>query len=35
RAIIRAWRTDYNEYRPHSMLGYRTPAETAELHREN
>ena len=35
RAIIRAWRTDYNEYRPHSMLGYRTPAEAAELHRGN
>ena len=35
RAIIRAWRTDYNEYQPHSMLGYRTPAEAAELHRGN
>ncbi len=22
---IEAWRVDYNEYRPHSSLGYRTP----------
>ena len=32
RAIIRAWRTDYNERRPHSMLGLQTPAEAAEQH---
>ena len=30
RAILRQWRQDYNEYRPHSMLGYKTPAEMAE-----
>ena len=29
RAIIAAWRVDYNERRPHSALGYRTPAEHA------
>ena len=30
RAILRQWRQDYNEQRPHSMLGYKTPAEVAE-----
>ncbi|BAZ94621.1 transposase [Thiohalobacter thiocyanaticus] len=30
RVVIQQWRTDYNEQRPHSMLGYRTPAEAAE-----
>jgi len=30
RAILRQWRHDYNEHRPHSMLGYQTPAEKAE-----
>jgi len=30
RAILRQWRQDYNEHRPHSMLGYQTPAEKAE-----
>jgi len=30
KAVIQQWRTDYNEQRPHSMLGYRTPAEAAE-----
>lgn len=29
RVIINAWRHDYNECRPHSSLGYRTPAEEA------
>jgi len=33
RAIISAWRHDYNEHRPHSALGYRTLAEVAALHR--
>lgn len=33
RAIITAWRRDYNEHRPHSALGYRTPAEFAAAHR--
>lgn len=30
RAIIREWRKDYNECRPHSTLGYKTPAEMAK-----
>ncbi len=30
RAILCEWRQDYNENRPHSMLGYKTPAEVAE-----
>ena len=29
REIIEAWRVDYNTARPHSSLGYRTPAEFA------
>ena len=29
RAKISAWRTEYNEQRPHSSLGYRTPNEFA------
>ena len=29
RAKIAAWRDDYNQRRPHSSLGYRTPAEFA------
>ncbi len=29
RAIIEEWRVDYNENRPHSSLGYRTPPEFA------
>jgi len=29
RAKIEAWRRDYNEGRPHTALGYRTPAEFA------
>ena len=33
RALIAAWRRDYNEQRPHSALGYRTPSEFAALHR--
>jgi putative transposase len=27
RVIIEIWRRHYNEVRPHSSLGYRTPAE--------
>ena len=28
--IVEAWRKDYNAYRPHSRLGYLTPAEFAD-----
>jgi putative transposase len=31
RRKIAAWRSEYNEERPHSSLGYRTPAEFAAL----
>lgn len=34
RAVIQTWRRDYNEQRPHSMLGYQTPAEVAEKKRQ-
>jgi len=34
RAVIQAWRQDYNEQRPHSMLDYQTPAEVAEQLRQ-
>jgi hypothetical protein len=30
RRKIAAWRTEYNEERPHSSLGYKTPKEFAE-----
>ena len=33
-AVIKAWRKDYNEQRPHSMLDYQTPAEVAEKLRQ-
>jgi hypothetical protein len=29
RDIIESWRTDYNQVRPHSALGYATPNEFA------
>jgi putative transposase len=29
RSLIAAWRADYNQNRPHSAIGYRTPAEYA------
>jgi putative transposase len=35
RAIVAAWRRDYNEHRPHSALSYQTPAGFATLHRSN
>ena len=34
RRKIGAWRKEYNEKRPHSSLGYRTPAEFAASHQE-
>ena len=34
RAIIEAWRNDYNDLRPHSSLGALTPSEFAALKRE-
>ena len=34
RRKISAWRTDYNEQRPHSSLGYLTPQEFAEAQRD-
>lgn len=33
RAIIEAWREDYNQQRPHSSLGALTPSEFAALKR--
>ena len=33
RAVISAWRNDYNEARPHSALDYLCPAEFAARHR--
>ena len=33
RAIVSAWRRDYNEIRPHSSIGYQTPAEYGARHR--
>lgn len=35
KAAITAWRRDYNEVRPHSSLGKRTPAEFAATLREH
>lgn len=32
RAILEAWRTDYNTERPHSKLGWRTPCAYAAQH---
>ena len=31
RSTIEAWREDYNQRRPHSALGYRTPEEFAKM----
>ena len=33
RAVIAAWRQDYNEQRPYSALNYLSPAEFAAKHR--
>ena len=35
RTIVKAWRQEYNEYRPHSSLDYLTPAEFAKRYYEN
>jgi len=32
RRTLEAWRRDYNDERPHSSLGYRTPTEFAQSH---
>lgn len=32
---LEAWRIDYNEVRPHSSLGMRTPREFAQIQSEN
>jgi putative transposase len=34
RMAVAAWRTDYNEVRPHSSLGRMPPLRFAELHRQ-
>ena len=35
RVVIAAWAGDYNQERPHSALGYETPAAfAAELHKQ-
>ena len=34
-AIVEAWRGEYDSYRPHSSLGYMTPAEFARRYYEN
>lgn len=33
KVVIEIWRKFYNEERPHSSLGYRTPREVYELHK--
>ena len=33
RAVVAAWRQDYNQHRPHSALGYQSPAEFAAVWR--
>ena len=33
RSKIEQWRIEYNEYRPHSSLGYKTPSEFAQEHK--
>lgn len=35
REVVGAWRRDYNEARPHSSLGYLTPAEFAAQQRQD
>jgi transposase InsO family protein len=31
RVLGKAWKEEYNQVRPHSSLGYRTPAEFGEM----
>lgn len=31
RVLAKEWRREYNQFRPHSSLGYRTPAEYGEM----
>jgi putative transposase len=33
RVILESWRVEYNERRPHSALGYRTPSEYVRTER--
>jgi hypothetical protein len=33
--IVKNWRQEYNNYRPHSSLGYLTPSEFAKRYYEN
>lgn len=35
RQLVEAWRLDYNRARPHSALGYRTPAEVYGEHKQH
>ena len=35
KALIEAWRVDYNEHRPHGSLGDLTPTEYATKHQDN
>jgi putative transposase len=30
KVVVEAWRVEYNTYRPHSSLGWLTPAEYAD-----
>jgi hypothetical protein len=31
KVLAKEWRQDYNQVRPHSALGYRTPGENGEM----
>ena len=31
KVILEIWRRDFNEFRPHSWLGYSTPAAVAKI----
>ena len=34
REVVENWRRDYNDLRPHSSLGYKTPSEFAKTWRD-